>query len=83
MLQPRRFKFQPRYYQTDDDESIRFRRVTHYDPHERSNAPWFYLALLIAVGMLIIILGGIRGPAQPPTLTVDNVVGITTELETE
>ncbi|NQT35732.1 hypothetical protein HQ587_11120 [bacterium] len=83
MLQPRRFRFQPRYYKSDDDKKISFRRITRYDPHERSSAPWFYLAVLIAVGILIIILGGIRGPARPPALTVDDVAGITIELETE
>jgi len=41
--------------------------------------PWLYIAIAVLVGLLIMITGGIRNPARPPVLTVDDVVQITHE----
>ena len=78
-LQPRRFRYLPKFHQPEDEDRIRFRRITVYDPHERSSMPWLYIAIAVLVGLLIMIMGGIRNPARPPVLTVDDVVQITHE----
>lgn len=79
-LEPRRFNFKPRYSKADKQDKIRFNRKTRYNPHERSRIPLLYIALLIMVGLLIYILGGVRGSVKPPLLTLDNVQGKQTEV---
>ena len=73
-LEPRQFKFKPHYYKPDNEKRIRFRRATIYDPHSRRRIPWVTMILLALVGFLIVILGGVKPSARPPTLSVDDAV---------
>jgi len=79
-LEPNRFNFKPRFYKGNEKKKIGFRRVTRYDPHERSRLPARYILLVILVGLLIYILGGVRRSVKPPVLTVDDVQGKQTEV---
>ena len=65
--QPRRFMYQPRYYQESDDREnrLKFRRITSYDPHTRRNIGWILLVAFIVVLMLYLF-----GPTIAPYLRI-------------
>lgn len=79
---PKRFKYFPRYHQSDSEEKrLRFRRITLFDPHRYVRVPRLLVALLLLVVLLLYLLGG---PSRKPNrvlLTEEDVAGLVSRGE--
>jgi hypothetical protein len=74
----RQFNFHPQRYkppQEETEQRISFKRKTLYDPHVLVRGQVTYVLIAVVVIIIIMLLGGIRPNANPPAVTVEDVVG--------
>lgn len=75
-LEPKRFNYQPRYYEPGSKEKgrIRFQRITRYDPHIYTRGPWVCVVLALVIGIIIYFSGGFRASTEIPSISHEDAV---------
>ncbi|MCF7811057.1 hypothetical protein K9N50_08725 [bacterium] len=81
--QPRRFSFQPRNSQGSERTKISFRRATSYDPHANSRLPLRSFIILVLIGLLILIIGGVKPHFRTPIIKSGDAVSQPIETKSQ
>jgi len=75
-LEPRRFKYQPRYSKPESKpHQIRFRSISAVDHRKNVKKPFLYLAIIAMIVIYFMMTGHFKKALTPFDITRDDVIG--------